>query len=176
MKSGGGRERRRRRRGEVSPRPRRGKKRAPHPRDMLEGEMKEVWKGNDLSRTSPSLSFSLILSFFLSLSIFLSLSLFPHFSLLRPARIHVENTPLFVYVCMCALQKYRRRQVRACARVVDQWVKNIGKSFFPSPHARHPPSVDDRVYFRARDPLPSTAPIRPFRGRANKYVRRGELP
>lgn len=124
---------------------------------------------------SSSLSLSLILSLFSSLSFSLSLSASP----LRPppARTHVEQALLHVCVCMRAPQKYRRQQVRACARVVDQRAKNIGESFFPPrTRGRTPTSVDDRVYFRARYPLPSTSPIRPFRWRwrssvGRKYVR-----
>lgn len=135
------------------------KSRAPHPLWHVRGGNERSMEGE---RFIPHYFLSLFLSFRISLPC------------VHHRHKHTWSALSYVYVCMCARAKYCHRQVCACARVVDQWAKNIGESFFPSPHARDSPTrVDDRIYFRARDPLPSTASfIGGGVGRVNKYVRR----
>lgn len=136
----GRRERRRRRRGEVSPRPRRGKKRAPHPPWHVRGGSERSMEGG---RFILHLSVSLSFSFSLSLPRSLSLSHSLYFSPLHPsARTHVGCTLLCVRVC--TLQKYRAvgRYARVRASSISE--RKISASLFSLPAREGPPTSVDR--------------------------------
>lgn len=169
----GKRERRRRRRGEVSPRPRRGKKRAPHLPWRARGGDERSMEGG---RFIPHLTLSL------------SLSLFPHFSLSCVHHWHKHTWSAFSFslLCMCVYAHVcacsAKISLPACARVVDQWAKNIGESFFPSPHARNSHQRGRQGTFSRPRPTTFTTTLLSASfvggdvGRANKYARGGKLP
>lgn len=143
------------------------KSRAPHPPWHVRGGAKEVWKGDDLSRTSLSLSLSALLS---------------------PASItdtktrgaHSLGASLH---CTCACMRAVKISLPAGMRVCAHR-RSVGEKYwrvlFSLPARERPPPAWTTGYIFAPathyfQPLLSAPFVGGHVGRANKYVREGEF-